>query len=64
MRRPKDPNDSKTKTGDEQSPPGGRARERVDMFNRQRGIPPDAGSTTEQDDAADSKEPPSDKKKD
>jgi hypothetical protein len=61
MKRPKDPND-KDKAGDEQSPPGGRARERVDMFNRQRGIPADSGSTSEKN-VEDSKDSTSDKKK-
>jgi hypothetical protein len=40
MRRPKDSKNPKS-GGDDKSPPGGRARDRLDQFNRQRGLPTD-----------------------
>ena len=41
MRPPKDPKDPKSGGGQAPPRPGGRARERLDQFNRQRGIPDD-----------------------
>jgi hypothetical protein len=48
MRRPKD---SKNPAGSGSEPPrpGGRARERLDQFNRQRGLPADSAPTTTDD---------------
>ena len=58
MRRPTDPNDPKDKARDkDESPPGGRARERLDLFNRQRGLPTD-GTDTKKDDAKEAPETP------
>ena len=41
MRRPDDPKDPEENDA-RQPTPGGRARERLDLFNRQRGIPTDS----------------------
>ena len=48
MRRPKDSKNPKSGDGDDKSPPGGRARERLDQFNRQRELPEDS-PTSEKD---------------
>ena len=54
MRRPKDPDSSKPDS-DEKAPPGGRARERLDQFNRQRGLPTESDAPEEKNGA---KRPP------
>jgi len=41
MRRPSDPKDPKG-TDEEQPPSGGHARDRMDLFNKQRGLPTDS----------------------
>jgi len=56
MRRPNDPKEPKDpkSADDEQPKPGGHARDRMDLFNRQRGLPtdPDAGDRESGDDKA------------
>ena len=54
MRRPKDP-DNPRSGDDKAAPPGGRARERLDQFNRQRGLPAD--SNPEEDASKDTQKP-------
>ena len=58
MRRPKDPNNPQSGDGEPPSKPGGRARERLDQFNRQRGLPTDADSTAQDDDSKQTQKPP------
>jgi hypothetical protein len=55
MRRPKDAKNPKS-GDDDKSRPGGRARERLDQFNRQRGLPTD--SVPKEDPANDTQKPP------
>jgi hypothetical protein len=66
MRRPPDPDAPKDKAPDDEQPAhGGRARKRVDLFNRQRGISTDGepeeekgGGGTEQKKPADPNDKP------
>ena len=58
MKRPKNPDDPKDKPGEDKSPPGGRARERVDLFNRQRGLPTESGEESGKDDADEAPDTP------
>ena len=58
MRRPKDPDSSKPDSDDGKAPPGGRARERLDQFNRQRGLPTEPGPSNEDKGVDDAKRPP------
>jgi len=52
MRRPKDPKDPKI-TDAEEPKPGGHARDRLDLFNRQRGLPTDPAPSTPKDETED-----------
>jgi hypothetical protein len=58
MRRPKDSKHPKSGGGDAKTPPGGRARERLDQFNRQRGLPDDS-KASEEDESGDAQQPDS-----
>jgi hypothetical protein len=62
MRRTKDPNDPKSGDGEPPSKPGGRARERLDQFNRQRGLPTDSDSKPKENDSNDTQKPPGEPK--
>lgn len=57
MRRPKDPKDPKG-TEAEEPKPGGHARDRLDLFNRQRGLPTDRAPSATKDEKDDSAESP------
>jgi len=62
MRRPNDPKDPKG-TDEEKPKPGGHARDRMDLFNKQRGLPTDAAPPGKNVEEAD-KAPPKSKKTD
>lgn len=62
MRRPNDPKDPKS-TGEDKPTPGGHARDRLDLFNKQRGLPTDADPGGKKVEGAD-EAPPKSKKTD
>lgn len=49
MRRPKQPGQAGKRGEQEESPPGGRARKRLEQFNRQRGLLTSLPSSGERD---------------